>query len=140
MYIVGCGVYRREVGALYSASLSFMFIFLLTLSDTKDCYYFKSNLSIMLLIKAFLTKKASIALVKSFKHVKITFPHVFILVFIPYFIWVMSSILQHTIMKSISLVAEMDQTDFKLGDLKVQPCQFSTIAVSEGVSVRQSKL
>ena len=75
---------------------------------------------------------------KSFKHVKITFPHEFILVFIPYFIWAISSILQHT-MKSISLVAEMDQTDFKLGGLKVQPCQFSTIAVSEGVSVRQSK-
>ena len=36
--------------ALYSAGLSFMFIFLLTPFDTKDCY-FQSNLSLVLLIK-----------------------------------------------------------------------------------------
>ena len=32
-------------------------IFLLTTFDTKDCYYFEWNLSLMLLIKVFLTKK-----------------------------------------------------------------------------------
>ena len=43
--------------ALYSASLSFMFILLLTPFDTEDCYYFKSNLRVVLLVKMFLTKK-----------------------------------------------------------------------------------
>ena len=44
---------------LYSAILSFtMFIFLLSLFDTQDCYYFKSNISQMLLIKVLVFKKA----------------------------------------------------------------------------------
>ena len=44
---------------LYWASLPFgMFIFFLTPFDTWDCYYFKSNLSLALLIKVLLIKKA----------------------------------------------------------------------------------
>ena len=43
--------------ALYSKSLSFMFIFLLTSFDTIDRYYFKSILRLVLLMKMFLTKK-----------------------------------------------------------------------------------
>ena len=43
--------------ALYSASLSFMFILFLTPFDTTNCYYFKSNLRLVLLIKTFLIKK-----------------------------------------------------------------------------------
>ena len=44
--------------ALYSASLSLMFIFLLTPFDTRDCYSFKSNVRLVLHIKMFLTRKA----------------------------------------------------------------------------------
>ena len=44
--------------ALYSASLSLMSIFLLTHFDARDCYSFKSNVRLVLLIKMFLTRKA----------------------------------------------------------------------------------
>ena len=43
--------------AFYSASLSFMFILLLNPFDIRDCYHFKSNLRLVLLIKIFLIKK-----------------------------------------------------------------------------------
>ena len=55
---------------LYSASLSFMFIFFLTSFDATDCYCFKSNLRLVLLIKMFLTKKTC-NLSQSFKREKI---------------------------------------------------------------------
>lgn len=43
---------------LYSASLSLlMIIFVLTLLDTWNCYYFESDLNLVLLIKVLLTKK-----------------------------------------------------------------------------------
>ena len=43
---------------LYSASLSFrIFIFISTLFDTWDCYFFRLNLSLVLLVKVFFIKK-----------------------------------------------------------------------------------
>ena len=89
---IGLGFWSNN--ALYSASLSFiMFIFLLTPSDAKDYYYFESNLSLVLLIKVFLTKKSSKHEERTFRHEEITFcheeitfRHEFIFVFISYFI------------------------------------------------------
>ena len=46
----------RRNNALYTISHSFMFIFLLTPFDTKNCYDFESNLCVVLLMKVFLTK------------------------------------------------------------------------------------
>ena len=44
--------------AIYSASLSFtLFIFLLTLFDTFSCYYFKSDLSLLMHVKVLFIKK-----------------------------------------------------------------------------------
>ena len=79
--------------ALYSANLSFMFIFFFffTPFDTKDCNYFESNLSLVLLIKVFLTKKACNVVWKPSKHEEITFPKEFIFGFIPYFVGVILS-------------------------------------------------
>ena len=72
--------------ALYSASLPFrMFIFLLTPFDTSDCYYFKINLSQVLLVKVLLTKKACNIVFWSSKNEEITLPQEFTFVFIQYF-------------------------------------------------------
>ena len=75
--------------ALYSASLSFMFIFLITSFDAWDCYYFESNPSLILLEKMFLTWKTSIVGLQPSKHEEITFLVIF--VFISYFIGVILS-------------------------------------------------
>ena len=53
--------------------------------DTKDCYYFKSNLSLVFLIKVFLKRSCNVVL-KPSKHKEITFPSEFVFVFISYFI------------------------------------------------------
>ena len=48
-----------SINTLYSASRSFaMLTFLMTLFCVWDCYYFRSNLSLVLLMKVLLTKKA----------------------------------------------------------------------------------
>ena len=41
---------------LYSASITFKVIFLLSPFYTRNCYYLKSNLSLVLLLKVFLTE------------------------------------------------------------------------------------
>ena len=60
--------------ALYSASVSFMFIFFLTSFDTTDCYYFKSILRLVLLIEMFCTKK-HVKVLYNLLNVKKYFPH-----------------------------------------------------------------
>ena len=62
-----------------------MFISLLTPFDTKDSYYSKSNLRLVLLISVSY-KKACNVVSKSSKNEEIIFPREFILVFVPYFI------------------------------------------------------
>ena len=63
-----------------------MFIFLLTPFDTRDYYYFKSNLSLLLLTKVFLTKNTCNVVLQSSKHEEITLPEEFMVAFILYFI------------------------------------------------------
>ena len=53
--LVMYGFYSNNV--LSSASISVMFIILLTSFDTWYCYYFKSDLRLVLLIKVLLIKK-----------------------------------------------------------------------------------
>ena len=62
-----------------------MFILLFVTIETQQYCYFESNLSVALLIKVFLTKKACNVVLKSSKHQSITFPRV-CFVFILYFI------------------------------------------------------
>ena len=83
--------------ALYLASLSFIItVFLLPPFNIWDCYYFKSNLILVLIIKMFFTKKTCNVVLRFSKHEKITFPHEFIFAFIMYFFGV---ILSKTIVK-----------------------------------------
>ena len=83
--------------ALYLASLSFIItVFLLPPFNIWDCYYFKSNLILVLIIKMFFTKKTCNVVLRFSNHEKITFPHEFIFVFIMYFFGV---ILSKTIVK-----------------------------------------
>ena len=63
-----------------------MFLFLLTPFDTSDYYYFKSNLSLLLLMKGFFTKNTCNVVLQSSKHEEITLPEEFMVVFILYFI------------------------------------------------------
>ena len=58
-----------------------MFISLLTPFDTRVCGYIESNLSLVLLIKVFLTKKTCDVALLSSKHEEITFPQDFLFVF-----------------------------------------------------------
>ena len=77
---------------LYSASFSFtIFIFLLILFDTCDCYYFKSYLSLLMYIKMLLIKKTCNTVLQPSKCEDSTFPHAFIFVLIPYSIGVIKS-------------------------------------------------
>ena len=71
--------------AFYSTSLLLtMFLFLLTPVNTWDRYYFESVVSLVLLIKAFVIKRASNFVLYSSKHEEVTFSHELIFVFIPY--------------------------------------------------------
>ena len=83
--------------ALYLASLSFIItVFLLPPFNIWDCYYFKLNLILVLIIKMLFTKKTCNVVLRFSKHEKITFPHEFIFAFIMYFFGV---ILSKTIVK-----------------------------------------
>ena len=72
-----------------------MFFFLLTTFDTRDCYYFESNPSLVFLFKAFLAKKGktttqNVVLLSS-KSEEISFPNEFAFMFILNFIDTKSS-------------------------------------------------
>ena len=84
--VFGPGYGFSSSNALYSASLSFIILlFLLITFDTWD-FYFESNLSLVLLVKVLLIKRACKVLLYSPKHEEITFLHNSIFVFIPYLI------------------------------------------------------
>ena len=61
-----------------------MLAFLLTHSDTRDCYYFESNLSLVLPINVLLIEKACKVDLYSPKQEEILFAHEFIFVLIMY--------------------------------------------------------
>ena len=61
-----------------------MLAFLLTHSDTRDCYYFESNLSLVLPINVLLIEKACKVDLYSPKQEEILFVHEFIFVLIMY--------------------------------------------------------
>ena len=84
--VLGPGYGFSSSNALYSASLSFiLLLFLLITFDTWD-FYFESNLSLVLLVKVLLIKRACKVLLYSPKHEEITFLHNSIFVFILYLI------------------------------------------------------
>ena len=70
---------------LYSASVSFA-MFSFPSPDTWDCYYFKSNLCLMLLTKLLLTKKSCNTVLQNNFPFWGYFCHEFIFVFMLYFI------------------------------------------------------
>ena len=72
--------------ATFLTSVSFMFIFVSTPFDNWDSYYFESNLSLVLLIKVFLRKKACNVVLQSSKLEDIILPQDFIFAFTPHFI------------------------------------------------------
>ena len=71
--------------ALNSAGLSFTVFFLLARFGTCDCYYFKSNLCLLMYIELLLIKRACNINLSS-RHEETTFPRGFIFVFISDFI------------------------------------------------------
>ena len=79
-------VWILQNNATFLTSVSFMFIFVSTPFDNWDSYYFESNLSLVLLIKVFLKKKACNVVLQSSKLEEIILPQDFIFAFMPYFI------------------------------------------------------
>ena len=91
-----CG--NNALYSLYTARLWYaVLIFLWTPFDTWDCYYFESNLYLVLHIKMLFIKKACNFVLQSSKHEEITFPHEFTPVFILYSI---GAILSKNVVKS----------------------------------------